>query len=93
MSSETEASLSEMMSLFPVEVFEKQLPAIVLKHQLYSAIPDRTQVDREMVRDTGEGGEGWRVMRLWQHTHTHTHTHNQSQREEDAGRPETQRRQ
>lgn len=49
-SSETEARLSEMMSLFPVEVFEKQLPAIVLKHQLYSVIPDRTRVDRELVR-------------------------------------------
>ena len=57
---ETEARLSELMSLFPVEAFERQLPPIVLRHQLYSVLHDRTLVDRELVRET---------------TDTHSHTH------------------
>ena len=48
--SETETRLKELMSLFPVAVFEGQLPPIVLRHQLYSVIDDRTLVDRELVR-------------------------------------------
>lgn len=47
---ETEAKLTELMSLFPVDVFERQLPPIVLRHQLYSVLSDRTLVDRELVR-------------------------------------------
>ena len=37
------------MALFPVEAFERQLPPILLRHQLYSVLHDRTLVDRELV--------------------------------------------
>ena len=47
--SETEAGLRELMSLFPVDAYEGSLPPIVLKHQLYSILHDRTLVDRQLV--------------------------------------------
>ena len=50
--SETEAQLKKLMSLFPLAVFEGQLPPILLRHQVYSVLQDRTLVDRELVRHT-----------------------------------------
>ena len=47
--SETEAGVKELMSLFPVAAFEGTLPPIILRHQLYSILSDRTMVDRELV--------------------------------------------
>ena len=51
--SETEDALLFLRTLFPVGAFDKfphhQLPPIVLKHQLYSLLPDRTLVDRQLV--------------------------------------------
>ena len=39
-----------LSSLFPREKFEQKLPPIVMKHQLYSVIHDKTTTDRELVR-------------------------------------------
>lgn len=47
--SETEAGLIYLRSLFPVECFEPRLPPIVMKHQMYSLVQDRTAADRELV--------------------------------------------
>ena len=41
--------MKELMSLFPVAAFEGTLPPIILRHQLYSILSDRTMVDRELV--------------------------------------------
>lgn len=38
------------MTLFPRKVFNDTLPLIVLKHQLYSILSDKTMVDRQLVR-------------------------------------------
>ena len=48
--SDTEAGLLYLCSLFPREKFEEKLPAIVMKHQLYSVIHNKTTADRELVR-------------------------------------------
>ena len=47
--SETESGVKELMCLFPVAAFDGCLPPIILRHQLYSILSDRTQVDRELV--------------------------------------------
>jgi serine/threonine-protein kinase 19 len=51
--SETEDSLLYLRSLFPVGAFDTsphhRLPPIVLKHQLYALLTDRTLVDRQLV--------------------------------------------
>ena len=56
--------MKELMSLFPAAEFEGVLPPIILRHQLYSLLSDRTQVDRQLVSHTHT------------HTNTHTNTHN-----------------
>lgn len=51
--SETEDAILYLRTLFPIGAFDSspshQLPPVVLKHQLYSLLPDRTSVDRELV--------------------------------------------
>ncbi len=51
--SETEDALLYLRTLFPVGAFDTsphhQLPPIVLKHQVYALLPDRTLVDRQLV--------------------------------------------
>lgn len=51
--SETEDSLLYLRTLFPVGAFDTSphhhLPPVVLKHQLYALLPDRTLVDRQLV--------------------------------------------
>lgn len=37
-----------LRSIFPVEKFEHRLPAIILKHQVYSLITNKTLVDNEL---------------------------------------------
>jgi hypothetical protein len=46
-----------LKSLYPIGAFlcDPSLPAIVLKHQLYSMLDDRTCVDREVVSVRGGG--------------------------------------
>ncbi|XP_071496385.1 inactive serine/threonine-protein kinase 19-like [Diadema antillarum] len=46
--SETKASLIYLKSLFNVHHFEERVPPIFLKHQLYSIIHCKTQVDKEV---------------------------------------------
>ena len=46
---DTEAGLLYLKQLFPVEKFHNTLPPLVLKHQVYSVIHDKTTVDREIV--------------------------------------------
>ena len=54
--SDTKAALGYVLSLFPREKYGSKLPAIGLKHQIYSIVEDRTVVDRELntLRDSGE---------------------------------------
>lgn len=44
------STLEYLMTLFPRKLFNDALPQIVLKHQLYSLHPDKTMVDKELVR-------------------------------------------
>ena len=54
-SQDPKAALTYLLSLFPGEMFANRLPAIAVKHQLYSIVKDRTLVDRELnlLRDRG----------------------------------------
>ncbi|XP_074839323.1 winged helix repair factor 1-like isoform X2 [Carettochelys insculpta] len=56
-----EAALRYLVSLFPRQLFEDALPPLVLKHQLYSLVRDRTAVDRHLSRLKDEG-----LIRLFQ---------------------------
>ena len=51
--SETEDAFLFLRTLYPVGAFDTsphhRLPPIVLKHQLYALLPDRTMVDRQLV--------------------------------------------
>lgn len=47
--SDTEAGLTYLKQLFPIEKYDSSLPAIILKHQVYSVIYDKTTVDSEIV--------------------------------------------
>lgn len=53
--SDTEAALLYLKTLFPAEKFDPRLPAIAMKHQVYSIVHDRTIADRELMtlRDSG----------------------------------------
>lgn len=44
-----EAALRAVSSLFPRRLFGDALPPLILRHQLYDIIPDRTAVDRHLV--------------------------------------------
>lgn len=46
---DAEAGLLYLKALFPVEKFGRNFPAIVMKHQVYSIVHDKTTVDREMI--------------------------------------------
>lgn len=46
---ESEGALGELLCLFPEEKFVKRVPPVVMKHMLYSLIPNRTLVDKEIV--------------------------------------------
>ena len=39
----------ELALLFPEEKFLKRVPRVVMKHMVYSRIPNRTLVDKEIV--------------------------------------------
>ena len=47
---DTEAAIHFLTSSFPLDVFEQRLPPIIMKHQIYSLVEDKTEVDREIVR-------------------------------------------
>ena len=46
---DTEVSIQFLTSLFPLDVFEQRLPPIIVKHQIYSLVEDKTEADRELV--------------------------------------------
>ena len=48
--SDTKAALLYMKSIFPEEKFGGRLPPIIMKHQIYSIIKNKTTVDKEVVR-------------------------------------------
>ncbi|XP_065057934.1 inactive serine/threonine-protein kinase 19-like [Rhopilema esculentum] len=52
---DTKAVLDHLTQMFPREKFAFKLPPIVMKHQLYSILEDKTVVDRELnsLRDNG----------------------------------------
>ncbi|XP_058678558.1 serine/threonine-protein kinase 19 [Ammospiza caudacuta] len=50
-----EAALGAVSALFPRRLFGDALPPLVLRHQLYSLVPDRTAVDRHLNRLRDEG--------------------------------------
>ena len=46
---DVEGALASLRAMFPLDKFEGRLPAIVLRHQLYSLLEDRGLVDRQLV--------------------------------------------
>ncbi|XP_072704136.1 inactive serine/threonine-protein kinase 19 isoform X1 [Ciconia boyciana] len=50
-----EAALRDVAALFPRGLFGDALPPLVLRHQLYSLVSDRTAVDRHLNRLRDEG--------------------------------------
>ncbi|XP_051877630.1 serine/threonine-protein kinase 19-like isoform X2 [Pristis pectinata] len=52
---DTKSALIFLTSLFPRKLFDDSLPPIVLKHQLYSIVKDKTTVDRQLneMKDLG----------------------------------------
>ncbi|XP_078414943.1 winged helix repair factor 1-like isoform X2 [Cetorhinus maximus] len=53
---DTKSALIFLASLFPRKLFDDSLPPIVLKHQLYSIVKDKTTVDRQLneLKDLGD---------------------------------------
>lgn len=47
---DTKSALSYISTIFPSEKFNNRLPPIVMRHQIYAFVKNRTQVDRELVR-------------------------------------------
>lgn len=47
--SDTMAALLYIKSIFPVKMFENVVPPIILKHQIYCVVKNKTLVDRELV--------------------------------------------
>ncbi|KAG1649981.1 Serine/threonine-protein kinase 19 [Nymphon striatum] len=45
---ETKTALEELVKLFPVESFEGRLPPIIMNHQLYSLVKNKTKCDKEL---------------------------------------------
>uniref|UniRef100_A0A8D0HAI5 Serine/threonine kinase 19 n=1 Tax=Sphenodon punctatus TaxID=8508 RepID=A0A8D0HAI5_SPHPU len=50
-----ESALRFVVTLFPRKLFEDSLPPLVLKHQIYSLVKDRTAVDRHLSQLKEEG--------------------------------------
>ncbi|XP_044275650.1 serine/threonine-protein kinase 19 [Varanus komodoensis] len=57
-----DAALQYLVSLFPRKLFEDSLPPLILRHQIYSLIKDRTTVDRHLSQLKDEG-----CIRMFQH--------------------------
>lgn len=47
---DTMASILYIKSIFPQKLFEGVIPPIILKHQIYCVVKDKTLVDRQLVR-------------------------------------------
>lgn len=46
---DTEAALIYLKEKFPIDAFEGHLPAVLLIHQVYSIVKNKTKVDKEVV--------------------------------------------
>ncbi|KAH0630500.1 hypothetical protein JD844_013566 [Phrynosoma platyrhinos] len=57
-----ESALEYLASLFPRKLFEDSLPPLILRHQIYSLVKDRTTVDRHLSQLKDEGR-----IRMFQH--------------------------
>uniref|UniRef100_A0A670HXM2 Serine/threonine kinase 19 n=1 Tax=Podarcis muralis TaxID=64176 RepID=A0A670HXM2_PODMU len=57
-----ESALQFLASLFPRKLFEDFLPPLILRHQIYSLVKDRTTVDRHLSQLKDEGR-----IRMFQH--------------------------
>lgn len=53
---DTKSVLTLLRSQFPVEKFKSELPPIVMKHQIYAFVSNRTEVDKQLneMRSRGE---------------------------------------
>lgn len=47
--SDTKAAMLFLKSVVPLSKFEGKIPAIILKHQIYCVVKDKTLVDRQLV--------------------------------------------
>lgn len=47
--SDTKAAILFLKSVVPLSKFEGKIPAIILKHQIYCVVKDKTLVDRQLV--------------------------------------------
>lgn len=47
---DTKAALLFIKSLYSTKELQERIPHIILKHQLYSIVKDKTIVDRQLVR-------------------------------------------
>jgi hypothetical protein len=45
-------ALHYLRSLFPIEKFVNRIPAIIWRHQLYALFSNRTEIDKQVVRDS-----------------------------------------
>ena len=50
--SDTKAAILFLKSIVPLNKFEGKIPAIILKHQIYCVVKDKTLVDRQLVSFT-----------------------------------------
>uniref|UniRef100_A0A803SLK4 Serine/threonine kinase 19 n=1 Tax=Anolis carolinensis TaxID=28377 RepID=A0A803SLK4_ANOCA len=57
-----DSALQFLASLFPRKLFEDSLPPLILRHQIYSLVKDRTTVDRRLSQLKDEGR-----IRIFQH--------------------------
>jgi serine/threonine-protein kinase 19 len=46
---DTMAAILYIKSIFPQTIFGKLLPPVILKHQVYCVVKDKTLVDRQLV--------------------------------------------
>ena len=46
---DTKAAILFLKSIVPLSKFERKIPAIILKHQIYCVVKDKTLVDRQLV--------------------------------------------
>ncbi|KAK3091223.1 hypothetical protein FSP39_018065 [Pinctada imbricata] len=53
---DTKVALLHLQGLFPVDRFDDRIPAMIIKHQLYSILPNRTLVDKQL-NDLKNDGE------------------------------------
>lgn len=46
---DTQAAILFLKSIVPLNKFQGKIPAIILKHQIYCVMKDKTLVDRQLV--------------------------------------------